>query len=1294
MAEDRELKTWVSDKLMSLLGYSQPTLVQFVIRLEKLVESGLPSSTETRSFAKEVFTRVPRKSADLSSYQREEREAAMLVKKQRTYQMLEASDDEEEVSVHVEKERRVRRRVTEDEDDIESEERLRDQEEREQLERNLREKDAAATRKLTEPKLSKKEQEEAIRRSNAVDQNDRQTLRKVSRQEYLKKREVKKLEEIRDDIEDEQYLFDGVKLTEAEYRELRYKREIYDLAKKRSEDVDDINEYRMPEAYDQDGVVNQEKRFAAAMQRYRDPNSGEKMNPFAEQEAWEEHQIGKATLKYGSKNKKQTTDDYQYVFEDQIEFITASVMDGDKREELTNAPPVNNSGDKSAEQKLQDDRKTLPIYPYREELLQAIHEHQVIVIIGETGSGKTTQIPQYLHEAGYTKRGMIGCTQPRRVAAMSVSARVSQEMGVKLGHEVGYSIRFEDCTSEKTVLKYMTDGMLLREFLGEPDLASYSVVMVDEAHERTLSTDILFGLVKDVARFRPDLKLLISSATLDAEKFSDYFDSAPIFKIPGRRFPVEIHYTKAPEADYLDAAIVTVLQIHVTQPPGDILVFFTGQEEIETAEEVLRHRTRGLGTKIAELIICPIYANLPTELQAKIFEPTPEGARKVVLATNIAETSLTIDGISYVVDPGFCKMKSYNPRTGMESLLVNPVSKASADQRAGRSGRTGPGKCFRLFTAYNFQNDLDANTVPEIQRTNLANVVLTLKSLGIHDLLSFDFMDPPPAEALLKALELLFALNALNKVGELTKMGRRMAEFPLDPMLSKMIVASEKYKCSEEIISIAAMLSVGNSIFYRPKDKQVHADNARMNFHTGNVGDHIALLKVYDSWKETNFNTQWCYENYIQVRSMKRARDIRDQLEGLLERVEIEASSNPNELDAIKKAITSGFFHHSARLQKSGAYKTVKNPQTVHMHPTSGLAQVLPRWVVYHELVLTTKEYMRQVDNRIEARVAGGDRTSLLPAKGRGRWKEEQSDKVHHCSVAGEDELILLVGDSATEAIKCFIGVVTEYILLFSANDLSNIGDFSWLQSHPSIPVPKGLDVDLSFLPICPDVVLLSKQVGQRNAILLYLDTDALSGVVVVVPTPVEDLLLFSGWFGAFSGIPRSPLNVLVLIKSRCNQQDNSPDDLEDVLGDDADADAHVQLPVGSPDYLEESPAGSHDYLEDILGDDADAYAYVQFLAGSPDYLEDVLGDDVDADAHVQLPTSIPDYLEDVLGDDADADAHAQLLLGSDIVLCFKPDNSILFRKRFFFNLLSLNLVKDNRMRKEEDEIEDEEEKS
>jgi pre-mRNA-splicing factor ATP-dependent RNA helicase DHX16 len=321
--------------------------------------------------------------------------------------------------------------------------------------------------------LSKKEKEEAVRRANALEKDDLYSLRKVSRQEYLKKREQKKLDELRDEIEDEQYLFGGEKLTETELREFRYKKELYDLVKKRTQDEDNVEEYRIPDAYDQEGGVDQEKRFSVAVQRYRDLDSTEKMNPFAEQEAWEDHQIGKATLKFGAKNK-QASDDYQFVFEDQINFIKESVMAGENYEDAMDAKQKSQDlAEKTALEELQEVRRSLPIYTYRDQLLKAVEEHQVLVIVGDTGSGKTTQIPQYLHEAGYTKRGKVGCTQPRRVAAMSVAARVAQEMGVKLGHEVGYSIRFEDCTSDKTVLKYMTDGMLLRELLGEPDLASY-----------------------------------------------------------------------------------------------------------------------------------------------------------------------------------------------------------------------------------------------------------------------------------------------------------------------------------------------------------------------------------------------------------------------------------------------------------------------------------------------------------------------------------------------------------------------------------------------------------------------------------------------------------------------------------------------------------------------------------------------------------------------------------------------------------------------------------------------------
>jgi len=296
----------------------------------------------------------------------------------------------------------------------------------------------------------------------------------------------------------------------------------------------------------------------------------------------------------------------------------------------------------------------------------------------------------------------------------------------------------------------------------------------------------------------------------------------------------------------------------------------------------------------------------------------------------------------------------------MESLIVTPVSKASANQRAGRAGRVAPGKCFRLYTAWAFQNELEENNIPEIQRTNLGNVVLLLKSMGINDLVHFDFMDPPPAETLVRALEQLYALGSLNDRGQLTKMGRKMAEFPLDPMLSKMMIASEKYACSEEILTICSMLTVNNSIFYRPKDKAVHADSARVNFNKPQ-GDHLTLLNVYNQWKETEYSTQWCFENFVQHRSMKRARDVRDQLMGLIERVEIDLQSAGDDTENIRKAVTAGFFYHTAQLQRSGNYKTIKSQQSVQIHPSSALFQDLPKWVLYHELVFTTKEFMRQV---------------------------------------------------------------------------------------------------------------------------------------------------------------------------------------------------------------------------------------------------------------------------------------------------------------------------------------------
>jgi pre-mRNA-splicing factor ATP-dependent RNA helicase DHX16 len=668
-------------------------------------------------------------------------------------------------------------------------------------------------------------------------------LREASRQHYLEKREEKELKLLEISMKDEEELFEGVRLTQEEQRRREIQKQILDMAKDRQRFSYKDDGYNMPETYeDESGRVDRSKRESVLTQRYEEEAASK-----TEQQAWEEEQVRKATIAKGGGvgGGGDRNNEYELLMEDQIDFISQALLSGTRKkaddalyeslEVKDSSGPCNSIAESSkplsAHEKILAGRKKLPVFAYREEFLQAVRDHKVLIVVGETGSGKTTQLPQFLHEAGWSKIGKIGCTQPRRVAAMSVSARVSQEMNVKLGQEVGYSIRFEDCTSDKTVIKYMTDGMLLREFLTEPDLGGYSCMMIDEAHERTLHTDVLFGLVKDISRFREnDFRLIISSATMDADKFGQYFDDAPKFIIPGRMFPVDILYTKAPEADYLDAVVVTVLQIHITQPlPGDVLVFLTGQDEIETAVEILNQRTKGLGSRISELMVCPIYSTLPSDMQARIFEKTQPGARKIVLGTNIAETSLTIDGICYVVDAGFCKQKSYNPRTGMESLLVIPISKAAANQRAGRAGRTQPGKCFRLYTAWSFQHELEDNTVPEIQRTNMGNVVLMLKSLGVHDLLHFDFMDKPPAETLMRALEQLYALGALNDRGELTKMGRRMAEFPLDPMMSKAVIVSEEVRA---LLPLSLSLSpepFSHPLRFFPNLKS-HSSNARRKF--------------------------------------------------------------------------------------------------------------------------------------------------------------------------------------------------------------------------------------------------------------------------------------------------------------------------------------------------------------------------------------------------------------------------------------------------------------------------------
>lgn len=612
---------------------------------------------------------------------------------------------------------------------------------------------------------------------------------------------------------------------------------------------------------------------------------------------------------------------------------------------------------------IQEQRRMLPVYAMRSQLLEAIRDNQFVVIVGETGSGKTTQIVQYIYEEGMNKVGgqtkLIGCTQPRRVAAESVAKRVSEEVGCKLGDTVGYTIRFEDVTSENTVIKYMTDGMLEREALNDPNMNRYSVIMLDEAHERTIATDVLFALLKNAAKQNPNLKVIVTSATLDSNKFSRYFNNCPIITIPGRTFPVEVLYTKAPEMDYLAAALESVIQIHVSEPAGDILVFLTGQEEIETSCEALHERMKLLGENIPELIILPVYSALPSEMQTRIFEPTPPGSRKVILATNIAETSITIDGIYYVVDPGFVKINMYDSKLGMDSLRVTPISKAQANQRSGRAGRTGPGKCYRLYTEQAYEKEMIPNTIPEIQRQNLSHTILMLKAMGIHDLVNFEFMDPPSTTTMLTALEDLYILDALDDDGNLTTLGRKMADLPMEPALAKTLIQSVEYECTEEILSIVAMLSV-QTIFYRPKDKQALADQRKSRFHHS-LGDHLTLLNVFQLWCRNNYSKTWCRDNFIQERSMRRAMEVRKQLKLIMQRFGYKTMSCGNDVDRVRRTFCSGYFKNSAKRQEGEGYKTLNENTLVYLHPSSSLYGKKPQYVIYHTLLLTSKEYMHCV---------------------------------------------------------------------------------------------------------------------------------------------------------------------------------------------------------------------------------------------------------------------------------------------------------------------------------------------
>ncbi|KAL8674964.1 MAG: hypothetical protein Q9168_000667 [Polycauliona sp. 1 TL-2023] len=627
----------------------------------------------------------------------------------------------------------------------------------------------------------------------------------------------------------------------------------------------------------------------------------------------------------------------------------------------------------------------LPIARHRQSLLYLIERFPVTIVIGETGSGKSTQIPQFLRESGWCRDGkLVAVTQPRRVAATSVAKRVADEVGCKLGDEVGYSIRFEDLTTDKTQIKFLTDGLLLREALADPLLSRYSVIMLDEAHERSLSTDILLGVLKKIHKRRADLRIVVSSATLQAEAFLRFFtesEATPgtgkdgrIISLEGRMYPVDVFYLEEPVESYVERAVKTIFNIHRTEADGDILVFMTGREEIDTTVQLIADQTASLHPKEASILALPLYAGLSTEQQNYVFEPAPDHTRKVIVSTNIAEASVTVQGCVFVVDCGFVKLRTFNTRTGIETLTAVPVSKASAAQRAGRAGRTRAGKCYRLYTEAMYHS-LPEATVPEIQRSNLAPVILQLKALGIDNVLRFDYLTPPPSELLSRGLELLYSLGALDDYAKLTRpLGLRMAELSIEPMMAKVLLSASGFGCLSEMLSIAAMTSLQGSVWFHQDGQKRSSETARRKF-AAEEGDHLTLLNAYQAFvTRGRKETKWCKENHLNFRSMSKAVSIRAQLKRYMERFGVDVGESlgspktPGHADQIRKCLTAGYFAHAARMQADGTFRAASGDVVLHAHPSSLLFNRKADWVIFHEILETgDKTFIRDI-TKIEKR--------------------------------------------------------------------------------------------------------------------------------------------------------------------------------------------------------------------------------------------------------------------------------------------------------------------------------------
>ena len=669
----------------------------------------------------------------------------------------------------------------------------------------------------------------------------------------------------------------------------------------------------------------------------------------------------------------------------------------------------------------------LPIYKNKEEILYLLNspEINVIIIMGETGCGKTTQVPKIIYENCSLDNKMICITQPRRIAAISISERVAEELGSKIGDIVGYSVRFKEKMSKKTKIKFVTDGMLVRECILDKNLNKYKYIILDEIHERSIHTDILMMICQDlfINKKRPDLKLIIMSATLDPKKYMEYFNTNALIKIHGRKFPIKVYniseekeeniiLNKTIEKDYydliskyIDRCLNCILQIILSKKEedksGDILVFLPGQEDIEDLQELLKAKKEEINTELKnygniDFKVLPLFGSLPSNQQLKIFRPLKnkfgKSIRKIILATNIAETSLTIKNIKYIIDSGFFKMRKYYPKLNIDTLKVTKISKNSALQRAGRAGRESPGICYRLYTQEEYKNFLD-QTEPEILRINLRNISLQLFSIGYSNFSKLNFIDKPPPENFTSALDDLISYGALDKEDKkITSLGKKMSILPMDPIYSLILInaLNEQYRdVFDDIVAIISVLQSDN-IYYNPNNLREKIEKIRERY-LDQISDHLSLKNIFNEYKKANNKEKFCKENFLNDKALAKSMEIYKQIKSYLEKIFLDEfnqkeinsqieqkieeidkyldkiknkNNNENKDELIINCLLTGYFNNIGKYSNDNFFETLKGNQLCKIHPTSVLIRK-PKlgkqygYLIFNEMIITSKKYLK-----------------------------------------------------------------------------------------------------------------------------------------------------------------------------------------------------------------------------------------------------------------------------------------------------------------------------------------------